>query len=462
MGTSVPATVPDSGSGGVRVARRLKKRNGVWYYSRQVPARFADVDRRGWVAISLETRDLARAERLKGAVERELEAYWVALKRGDSDDDKERYRGAIDRARLEGFEYREAPALANSQLDDILARLQRLEQMKIIGAGMDAQPPTPAEVQAADALAGGLSSPALKLSDALAEFYKLTRDKVRAKSEDQLRRWKAPRLKAVNNLIELVGDKAIIDVNRADALSLRAWWQDRVIDEDYTPNSANKDIGHLAQLFDTLNDGLQLGLSKPFQKLRLADEEIKQRSPFTSDQLRHIAKPATLAGMNDQARWIVMAMIETGMRPSEICGLEKDDIILDTAVPHVKIRMKAYRRLKTPYSQRDIPLIGISLEAFQANPDGFPQYRDRTSQLSALVNKVMRGRHLLPTEDHSLYSIRHSFQDRLTAADMPDRLQADLMGHKFNRPRYGEGPTLEHKLEWLSKVVVTATQICES
>ncbi|MCX5495752.1 hypothetical protein OSH11_13645 [Kaistia dalseonensis] len=52
-------------------------------------------------------------------------------------------------------------------------------------------------------------------------------------------------------------------------------------------------------------------------------------------------------------------------------------------------------------------------------------------------------------------SIRHSFQDRLTAADMPDRLQADLMGHKFNRPRYGEGPTLEHKLEWLKRVNVS-------
>jgi len=94
---TVPEAVPDSGSGGVLVARRLKQRNGVWYYWRQVPTRFADVDGRGWVAISLETRDLAKAERLKGAVERELEAYWVALKRGASPDVGERYRGAIDR-----------------------------------------------------------------------------------------------------------------------------------------------------------------------------------------------------------------------------------------------------------------------------------------------------------------------------------------------------------------------------
>lgn len=124
--------------------------------------------------------------------------------------------------------------------------------------------------------------------------------------------------------------------------------------------------------------------------------------------------------MNEEAQGILLAMIETGMRPSEICGLEKDDIVLDAEIPHVKIRQKSYRRLKTSYSQRDIPIVGISLTAFQSNGAGFPRYRDRSSQLSALVNKVLRGRKMLPTDNHSLYSIRHSFQDRLTAADMPD------------------------------------------
>jgi hypothetical protein len=34
----------------------------------------------------------------------------------------------------------------------------------------------------------------------------------------------------------------------------------------------------------------------------------------------------------------------------------------------------------------------------------------------------------------------------------PDRIQADLMGHKFGRPRYGDGATLAHKLEWMQKI----------
>lgn len=449
MGMTVPEIVPETGSGGPRVPRRLKQRAGIWYYWRQVPARFADIDSRGWVAISLETRDLARAERLKASVERELEAYWIALKRGASDDDKERYRGAIERARLEGFEYRTTGQLVEGSFDDIVARLHRLEE--IAGAGRKSA----ADPGAKESLLGLLDQPSLRLSTALDEFYKLTRDRVRAKSDDQLRRWKAPRLKAINNLIALVGDKAIVDITRTDALTLRAWWQDRVIEEDYTPNSANKDIGHLAQLLDTLNDALELGISKPFAKLRLEDNEKTARAPFTTEQLQTFALPATLAGMNEEAAGIVHAMIETGMRPSEICGLEADDIALDHDVPHVKIRSKPKRRLKTPYSEREIPLVGVSLLAMQRFPAGFPAYRDRTSQLSALVNKVMRGRGLFPSDNHSLYSIRHSFQDRLTAADMGDRMQAELMGHKFSRPEYGEGPTLKHKREWLLRLAIT-------
>jgi hypothetical protein len=59
---------------------------------------------------------------------------------------------------------------------------------------------------------------------------------------------------------------------------------------------------------------------------------------------------------------------------------------------------------------------------------------------------------LLPTDQHSVYSLRHSFQDRLTAVNTPDRIQADLMGHKFNRSVYGTGATLVHRLEWMEKI----------
>ena len=48
---------------GPRVPRHLINRFGIWHYYRRVPARFADVDDRTFVMVSLETRDLGRAER---------------------------------------------------------------------------------------------------------------------------------------------------------------------------------------------------------------------------------------------------------------------------------------------------------------------------------------------------------------------------------------------------------------
>ncbi|GAB5476328.1 MAG: hypothetical protein Mars2KO_44270 [Maribacter sp.] len=61
-----------------------------------------------------------------------------------------------------------------------------------------------------------------------------------------------------------------------------------------------------------------------------------------------------------------------------------------------------------------------------------------------LSPRVKRGK--------SSYSFRHSFQDRLTAFDVKDRIQCQLMGHKFNRPVYGNGTNLEYLERIISRV----------
>ncbi len=79
-------------------------------------------------------------------------------------------------------------------------------------------------------------------------------------------------------------------------------------------------------------------------------------------------------------------------------------------------------------------------------------YLDKPDELSAILGDHLRENNLFPSEKHTLYSLRHSFQDRLTEVDAPDRVQAELMGHKFNRQKYGKGPTIEKKMEWMKKV----------
>lgn len=102
--------------------------------------------------------------------------------------------------------------------------------------------------------------------------------------------------------------------------------------------------------------------------------------------------------------------------------------------------------------------MGKALEAFKMFPDGFVKYKGKSEKLSLDINKFLSKNGLRPTPDYSLYSFRHSFQDRLTAQEVPDRIQCQLMGHSFKskgRVRYGEGGSLEH----LKGVVIRLTTL---
>lgn len=63
------------------------------------------------------------------------------------------------------------------------------------------------------------------------------------------------------------------------------------------------------------------------------------------------------------------------------------------------------------------------------------------------MNKFLRANGLLETPRHSLYSLRHSFEDRMLAAGIDDRIRRDLFGHRLDRERYGKGASLEHVAE---------------
>jgi len=67
---------------------------------------------------------------------------------------------------------------------------------------------------------------------------------------------------------------------------------------------------------------------------------------------------------------LCLAMIETGCRPSELANIEPENIRLDDEIPHIRIRSSSKRALKSTASVREIPLIGVSLEAMKRAPNG--------------------------------------------------------------------------------------------
>jgi integrase len=55
----------------------------------------------------------------------------------------------------------------------------------------------------------------------------------------------------------------------------------------------------------------------------------------------------------------------------------------------------------------------------------------------------MRENGLMETPEHTLYGLRHSFEDRMLDRDVDERIRRDLMGHALDRQRYGKGASLE-------------------
>ena len=58
------------------------------------------------------------------------------------------------------------------------------------------------------------------------------------------------------------------------------------------------------------------------------------------------------------------------------------------------------------------------------------------------------------TPKHTAYSLRHSFEDRMAEAAIDDRIRAELMGHKYARPDYGRGGSLETRQKAIERIAL--------
>jgi hypothetical protein len=89
--------------------------------------------------------------------------------------------------------------------------------------------------------------------------------------------------------------------------------------------------------------------------------DASTRRPIPNEILKVIQKQCQ--STDDEPRWLVALISDTGMRLSEAAGLAREDIVLNADIPHVIIRPHPWRRLKTKGSERTLPLVGCSLWA---------------------------------------------------------------------------------------------------
>ena len=151
------------------------------------------------------------------------------------------------------------------------------------------------------------------------------------------------------------------------------------------------------------------------------------------------------------------------MRLGEAAGLLIDDIVLESDVPHIRIKPHPWRRLKTLSSERDVPLVNEALWAAQRILESktseitfaFPRYNktDQTNSnsASAALNKWMKP--YLP-EGCSIHGMRHAMRDRLRFIECPADIVDQIGGwttHGVGHG-YGTGYPLEVLNRWMMKL----------
>jgi hypothetical protein len=424
-------------------------RGSTWYLKRRVPKRYASVEPRSVIWASLKTDSYSVALQKSAGVWLSYIEGWEALLAGRDGNAAEKFRAAQQLATVRGFKFLSIDQVEQAPLEDVLRRVEATR-------GTDGAPD---EVVAA-ALLGAVEEPKLRLSGLVDHVEQLSAYDNRFKNSEQMRLWRSPRLRAVNNLISALGqDLAVIDVGSAEARKHKSWWQARRAKEGQSAETANKDFaymaGMLARFYEDLEDD---DPPRPYARISIHDRHAKpsQKREVPVDWIvEKWFAPDALSGLNDEARDILLISIETGCRQNEIYNLPASAIRLEDPIPHLRIahelseNPEERREVKNLPSHREIPLVGVALAAAKRHPEGFPRYRNKSSY-SASVNKYLRNNGLLP-EGVTIGGTRHSWEGRMKRAgyEMDDR--GELMGHSLKARRgrevYGDGMTLFDRLQ---------------
>ncbi|OWY01060.1 integrase [Thioclava sp. F1Mire-8] len=380
------------------------KKNGIYYFERRVPKCLRKHYSTAKISYSLRTRSSTVAASRATKAAQQLDDYWYHLRIREVD--------------LPGKHLLRLSHSANTAS----------------GGGASAVP----------------AAPCVTLSEAVQVYLSL-------KGRGRPQTFQRAAERSCGYVIDVCGDKALTAYTKADANAFR----DDLIQRGLTGSSITRVFGTVRAVVNFAASEAGIDFSNPFGRVyydRTAGVEGRTSLPL--DAVRCIQKQCRDA--DDDLRWLVALVSDTGMRLAEAAGVLKEDIRLDDPVPHVVIREHPWRRLKTASSTRKVPLVGEALwaarrvhECVRESEFAFPRYnkggQTNANSASASLNKWLKA---CVQSKGTMHSFRHSLRDRLRAvecpADIVDQIggwQTDGVGHA-----YGDGYPLDVLNRWLRAV----------
>jgi integrase len=256
--------------------------------------------------------------------------------------------------------------------------------------------------------------------------------------------------------VDATGLKDLHEYSRRDALAFR----DYLVLKGLAGFSVTRVFNALVSVVNFAISEHALDMRNPFSRVYYDRTfGVSKRLPVPLSDIRAIQ--AECRRIDDDMRWLLALISDTGMRLAEAVGLARSDLVLDHKVPCVLIQPHNWRSLKTSSSERKIPLVGASLWAAQRivrapkSSFAFPRYNrlrfSNANSASAGLNKWLKA--YVP-QGRSIYSLRHSLRDRLREVNCSTEMIDQIGGWSRDAvgQGYGEGYSLISLSEFMKQI----------
>ena len=254
-------------------------------------------------------------------------------------------------------------------------------------------------------------------------------------------------------VITALSNRPITAYSSADAAKFR----DYLFDKGLSLGSVRRIFGSVRSIINLVMREQGIEGTNAFSGTYMPQRyDQKERQPIPSAALSLLQQHCK--DKDDESRWLIALISDTGMRLAEAAGLAMNDIYLDEELPHISIRTHSWRRLKTRSSERVVPLVGASLWAAKrlhqrGGAFAFPRYCNtegcNANSASAALNKWMKG---IIGNEYVIHGLRHSLRDRLRAVECPSDIIDQIGGWTTEGVGhgYGRGYTLEVMAKWMN------------
>lgn len=227
---------------------------------------------------------------------------------------------------------------------------------------------------------------------------------------------------------------------------------------DYTgrllrPATINRELACLKILFNRFEDTVP---KNPVRKVKFFAEDNEQMRVLTSDE-----EKLYLLAASQPLRDIATLMLETGMRPEEVCRIRRDNVHLDHGYLFNPFGKTKAARRKIPLTDKATAVLARRLDrmngdfVFPGRATDEPIVKVNAAHTATLarINRIRSETNETAIARFRLYDMRHTWATRAAMAGIDLVTLAAMLGHSRIQMvlRYAH-PTEEHQFAAMKKL----------